>query len=156
MKLMPEYAQVLIVGVVFRETWNWYITEREYWFLNTEMEDRFGIEILDETTAGAFLDRIDDLRVSTNELAQTLEDLRDVFESYDEVLEFIPAIYVNFDERILYSLFPEPMSLEHYVPDGWTGIYQDFLDEVPKQEQYWAAEGQHFFNQMWDKFKKRP
>ncbi|MNH80867.1 hypothetical protein D3C73_332230 [compost metagenome] len=156
MKLMPEYAQVLIVGVVFRETWNWYITEREYWFLNTEMEDRFGIEILDETTAGAFLDRIDDLRVSTNELAQTLEDLRDVFESYDEVLEFIPAIYVNFDERILYSLFPEPMSFEHYVPDGWTGQYQDFLDEVPKQEQYWAAGEQHFFNQMWDKFKKRP
>lgn len=153
MKLMPEYAQVLIVGVVFRGTWNWYITEREYWFLNTEMEDRFGIEILDETTAGAFLDRIDDLRVSTNELAQTLEDLRDVFESYNEVLEFIPAIYVNFDERILYSLFPEPMSFEHYVPDGWTGLYQDFLDEVPKQEQYWAAGGQHFFNQMWGKLK---
>lgn len=153
MKLMPEYAQVLIVGVVFRETWNWYITEREYWFLNTEMEDRFGIEILDETTAGAFLARIDDLRVSTSELAQTLEDLKDAFESYDEVLEFIPAIYVNFDERVLYSLFPEPMSLEHYVPDGWTGLYKDFLDDVPKREQYWAAGGQHVFNQMWDKFK---
>ncbi|USB33409.1 hypothetical protein [Paenibacillus sp. YPG26] len=153
MKLMPDYAQVLIVGVIFRGTWNWYITEREYWFLNTEMEDRFGIEILDENTAEAFLTRIEDLKVSTLELAQTLNDLRDAFKSYDEVLEFIPAIYVNFDEKVLYSLFPEPMSFEDYVPDGWTGEYKDFLDEVPEQEQYWAAGGQHFFNEMWDRFK---
>ncbi|GIO31718.1 hypothetical protein J2TS6_28590 [Paenibacillus albilobatus] len=55
MKLLPEYAQILIVGVVFRKEWSWYITEREYWFLNTEMEERFGIEILDETTAECFL-----------------------------------------------------------------------------------------------------
>ncbi|RUT28015.1 hypothetical protein EJP77_18540 [Paenibacillus zeisoli] len=153
MKLMPEYAQVLIVGVVFRGTWSWYITEREYWFLNTEMEDRFGIGILDETTAEVFLDRIDELKVSTSELAQKLDDLKDVLKSYDEVLEFIPALYVNFDEKVLYSLFPEPISFEHYVPDGWTGLYKDFLDDVPKPEQYWMAGGQHFFNQVWDKLK---
>lgn len=65
MKLMPEYAQILIVGVVYKESWAWYITEREYWFLNIEMEDRFGIELLNELTAEYFLHKIEEYKVST-------------------------------------------------------------------------------------------
>lgn len=121
MKLMPEYAQTLIVGVLFQKTWSWYITEREYWFLNTEMEDRFGITVLDETTAETFLNKIIDLKVSTSDLRKLLVELEDAFMSTDEVLEFIPTIYVNFDDRVFYSFFPEPMSFENYVPVGWIG-----------------------------------
>lgn len=127
MKLMPEYAQTLIVGVLFQKTWSWYITEREYWFLNTEMEDRFGITVLDVTTAETFLDKIIDLKVSTSDLRKLLVELEDAFMSTDEVLEFIPTIYVNFDDRVFYSFFPEPMSFENYVPVGWIGEYKDFL-----------------------------
>lgn len=152
MKLMPEYAQVLIVGVVFQGTWNWYITEREYWFLNVEMEDRFGIEVLDETTAEDFLNRIRDSRVTALELKQLLGELEDVFASFDEVLEFIPTIYVNFDERIFYSQFPEPMSFEDYVPEGWTGLYKDFMLDVPEPERYWVLDGTDFFGRMWNQF----
>ncbi|GIP24680.1 hypothetical protein [Paenibacillus sp. J22TS3] len=153
MKRMPEYAQIIIVGVTFRGTWSWYVSEREYWFLNVEMEDRFGIEVLDETTAEQFLNRIDDCRVTSLELSQTLEALREAFASFDEVLEFIPAIYVNFDEKLLCSQFPEPMSFEHYVPEGWTGLYQDFMERVPKAQRYWLLGGADFFNEMWNKLK---
>ncbi|GGF63609.1 hypothetical protein GCM10010912_05850 [Paenibacillus albidus] len=152
MKLMPEYAQDIIVGVLLEQHWSWYVTEREYWFLNTEMEDRFGIEVLDEMTAAVFLEKIADHKVSARELTALLTELEGSFQSYDEVLEFIPAIYVNFDERVLYSLFPEPMSFEHYVPPGWTGEYTDFLEKVPEGERYWIVRGSSFFNQMWERF----
>ncbi|WP_258875288.1 hypothetical protein [Paenibacillus sp. VMFN-D1] len=102
MKLMPEYAHNIIVGVVFRNQWSWYITEREYWFLNVEMEDRFGIEVLDETTAAEFFRLISDFRVPSTELSQMLVDLQDSFQHQDEVLEFVPALYVHFDDRLLY------------------------------------------------------
>lgn len=153
MKLLPEYAKILIVGVVFQNQWSWYVTEREYWFLNVEMEDRFGIEVLDETTAECFFERIHDYKVATSDLTCTLIELEDAFGSYDDVLEFMPAIYVNFDDKVLYSLFPEPMSFEHYVPDGWTGEYRDFCALVPEGERYWVIQGESFFERMWNKFR---
>ncbi|WP_025724288.1 hypothetical protein [Paenibacillus polymyxa] len=148
MKLWPEYAQNIIVGVIFEGKWNWYVTEREYWFLNTEMEERFGIPMLDETTAGAFLDHIYEYKVATGELTSMLQLLNDAIQHKDELLEFCPALYVNFDEKILYSLFPEPASFEHYVPAGWKGEYQNFLNEVPSPEQYWMIDGSNFFEKF--------
>lgn len=154
MKLMPEYAHVLIVGVVFQSSWSWYITEREYWFLNLEMEDRFGIEILNESTAKDFLPRIEEYRVPTSELSDMLEDLKDAFENYDEVLEFLPTIYVNFDKREFYSLYPEPMSFEDYVPEGWLGEYKDFYGLVPVQERYWVVDGEDLFMKLYQDLRK--
>ncbi|MCM3783500.1 hypothetical protein M3231_10980 [Neobacillus mesonae] len=147
MKLNPEYAQTLIVGVIFRNTWNWYVTEREYWFLNVEMEDRFGIEVLDETTASEFLGHITELRVPTSDLRQLLNSL--TISQNDDLLEYYPAIYVNFDKRIFYSSFPEPMSFEHYAPPGWTSEYRSFLDNVPEEEKYWMMDGADFFEENW-------
>lgn len=153
MKLLPEYAKILIAGVVFQNQWSWYVTEREYWFLNVEMEDRFGIEVLDETTAAAFFKNIAEYKAATSDLTRMLIELEEAFESYDDVLGFMPTIYVNFDDKVLYSLFPEPMSFEHYVPDGWTGEYRDFYALVPERERYWVIQGGSFFERMWKKFR---
>lgn len=154
MKLMPEYAHVLIVGVVFQSSWSWYITEREYWFLNLEMEDRFGIEVLNESTAKDFLPRIEEYRVSTSELSGMLEELKDEFRNYDEVLEFLPTIYVDFDKREFFSLFPEPMSFEDYVPEGWLGEYKDFYALVPVQERYWVVDDEDLFRKLYLNLRK--
>ncbi|MDN4076860.1 hypothetical protein QYF52_02860 [Paenibacillus polymyxa] len=145
MKIWPEYAQNIIVGVMFLGQWNWYVTEREYWFLNTEMEERFGIAILDETTAGAFLEHICEYKVAAGELTTMLQTLDEAIQHKDEVLEFCPTLYVDFDQKVLYSLFPEPASFEHYVPVGWKGEYQNFLEEVPPAERYWMIHGSDFF-----------
>ncbi|RGL38923.1 hypothetical protein DXC69_02520 [Paenibacillus polymyxa] len=145
MKIWPEYAKNIIVGVMFQGQWNWYVTEREYWFLNTEMEERFGIAILDETTAGAFLEHICKYKVAAGELTTMLQMLDEAIQHKDEVLEFCPALYVDFDQKVLYSLFPEPASFEHYVPVGWKGKYLNFLEEVPPAERYWMIHGSDFF-----------
>ncbi|MFC7681771.1 hypothetical protein [Paenibacillus sp. GCM10028914] len=149
MKLMPEYAQILIVGVVYKESWAWYITEREYWFLNIEMEDRFGIELLNELTAEYFLHKIEEYKVSTIQLTSMIVELNDVFQNYDEVLEFLPTIYVDFDKRELFSLFPEPIYFENYVPEGWIGEYKDFFELVPGTERYWIVDNENLFDQLY-------
>ncbi|TDL53883.1 hypothetical protein E2R60_12665 [Paenibacillus dendritiformis] len=148
MKLLPEYAQILIVGVMHEGRWGWYVTEREYWFLNIEMEERFGIEVLDETTAGKFLIHIEEYKASADELRQMLLDIEDACATMDDVLEFMPTIYVNFDERTFFSQFPEPMSFELYMPDGWTGSYADFYGLVPEAERFWIIDGASFYDKF--------
>jgi hypothetical protein len=84
----PEYAQDIIVGVLFRTTFAWYITEKEYWYLDYTKYDRallaagfkdptigdyssrFHIAILNEDTADRFLLSIADRRVSAIALSQ--------------------------------------------------------------------------------------
>ena len=63
----------------------------------------------------------------------------------DDLLDFAPCLLVNFDEKQLSSQYPEMIRFEHYVPNEWTGVYQDFLTEVPKEEQYWIVNGQNIF-----------
>ncbi|WP_229106816.1 hypothetical protein [Paenibacillus sp. 1001270B_150601_E10] len=151
---MPEYAQNLIVGVVFQNIWTWFITEREYWFLNVEMEDRFGIKVLDQNTAEDFIHKIDEYKVSTQELTRMLVELKEAFQTYDEVLEFLPTIYVDFDKKEFYSLYPEPMSFEDYVPEGWIGKYLDFYELVPLEERYWMIDQINLFERLYQSLRR--
>jgi hypothetical protein len=43
------------------------------------------------------------------------------------------------------SYFPEPASFENFIPDGWKGFYENFLDKVPMQERYWVIDGIDYF-----------
>ncbi|MCG7384723.1 hypothetical protein [Paenibacillus sp. ACRRY] len=145
MKTEPEYAQNTITGVRFRGAFCWYVTEREYWFLNVEMEERFGIEILNEETAAAFLQAIQDERVAAAELRDCLYQFRKQYQEGDEWLKFVPSFLVDFDQRQFCSMFPEPASFEHYMPQGWVGSYVDFLDRVPEEQRYWEMDGRSLF-----------
>lgn len=50
----------------------------------------------------------------------------------EERIECVPAIFVDFDARVLYSYFPEPAGFENYVPDNWIGLYHYFHDNIPR------------------------
>lgn len=126
MKLWPEYAQNIIVGVIFEGKWNWYVTEREYWFLNTEMEERFGIPILDETTAGAFLDHICEYKVATGELTSMLQLLDEAIQHQDEVLEFFPALYVTLTRKFSIRYFLSQLRLNTMSQRGGKGNIKTF------------------------------
>ncbi|NUU79921.1 hypothetical protein [Paenibacillus xylanilyticus] len=145
MKTEPVYAQNTITGVQFHGTWCWYVTEREYWFLNVEMEGRFGIEVLNEDTAARFLQAIQDEQVTATELRYYLHQFREQHREGDEWLKFVPSFLVDFDKRQFCSMFPEPASFEHYMPEGWIGTYEDFLDRVPVEERYWEMDGKSLF-----------
>lgn len=155
----PEYAQQIVVGVMFHGTFAWYVTRKEYWYLDYPKYDRaflaagyksdtlgdyslrFGIGILNEDTAEQFLSRIEDRRVPTSALSEMMI-ARGKADEGDDMLDFLPCLFVNFDQKQLLSQYPEMIAFENYVPDGWIGEYRDFTPEVPEDMRYWMA-GEH-------------
>jgi hypothetical protein len=168
----PEYAQTIVVGVVFRHAFAWYVTDREYWYLDYpkykrallasgynkpiahDYAQRFDIAILNEDTAEHFLSQIEDRRVPANALSEMMLVQRQMYEEYssldsldyyNDILDFSPCFLVNFDRREFASSYPEMIRFEHYIPDGWTGAYRNFLAEVPQEERYWMVDGRNVF-----------
>jgi hypothetical protein len=45
----------------------------------------------------------------------------------DTNYRFIPALYLDFDKKELYSLYTEYESFETCAATGWSGEYEDFL-----------------------------
>lgn len=161
--LEPIYAENVIVGVIHKKQFQWYVTDRELWYLDYvkfaqafENEgdlavdeyiepERKGMEILSSENAELFLKRIESYKADSSTL---LKLFKDKIESVDEedVLDFSPSFLVNFDQKTFYSLFPEPASFEEYVPSDWKGTYEDFTALVPEIEKYWVnKDGESLF-----------
>lgn len=164
MKIQVEYGENIIVAVVFRNKWSWYVTEKDYWFLDLiklekaflnkgyglpnlgDYSDRFDIGVLDENSLDKFLNEISELKVSLVELRELVLKLAcSSIESESFPTELTPSLLVDFDNKLLMSCFPEPASFEDYVPNSWKGLYENFLDKVPMQERYWVIDGIDYF-----------
>ena len=168
----PEYAEKIVVGVVFRQMFAWYVTDKGYWYLDYTKYDhallasgynepiahdyshRFDIAILNEDTAEHFLSQIEDCRVLANVLSEMMLVQRQMYveyasldslDYYNDILDFSPCFLVNFDHKEFTSFYPEMISFELYVPDGWTGAYRNFLAEIPEEERYWMVDGRDVF-----------
>ncbi|GAB1807358.1 hypothetical protein [Priestia megaterium] len=161
--LEPIYAENVIVGVVHKKQFQWYVTDRELWYLNYvkfaqafENEgdsavdeyiepERKEIEVLSSENAELFLKRIESYKADSSTLLKLFEDK---IESVDEedVLDFSPSFLVDFDQKTFYSLFPEPASFEEYIPRDRKGTYEDFTALVPEIEKYWVnKDGESLF-----------
>lgn len=165
LKVNIEYGENIIIAVIFKKNWSWYVTEKDYWFLDLvklenaylnkgyqlhdqgDYSDRFNIAVLDENSVENFLDEISEFQVSKDELKEIIlmtDGTNTGVENY--LLQYMPALLVDFDNRILSSNFPEPASFECYVPDGWIGKYEDFLDKVSIEEKYWLINSRDYFS----------
>jgi hypothetical protein len=161
--LEPIYAENVIVGVIHKKQFQWYVTDRELWYLDYvkfaqafENEgdlavdeyiepERKGMEILSSENAGLFLKRIESYKGDAATLLKLFEDKIESGEEED-VLDFIPSFLVDFDQKVFYSLFPEPASFEEYVPSDWKGTYEDFTALIPETEKYWInKDGESLF-----------
>lgn len=160
----PEYAQNIIVGVLWRTTFTWYVTMKEYWYLDYTKYDRAfiaagyhdatigdysirsGIAVLNEDSAEQFFSYIADSQIPTAALSQMML-MRKVNADEDDMLDFSPSLFVNFDQKQLISHYPEMIKFENYVPNGWSGTYRDFTPEIPKNERYWITDGHNLFTQ---------
>lgn len=160
MALKIEYGEDIIVGVSFRGEWGWYVSEKDFWLMDqvgygeafTDAGhvlppagvDRFDIPILNEETAGRFLELMESTRVDKAALSEEILS-RLPASSWDELIELCPSLLIDFERKVLKSLYPEPMPFEEYVPAGWTGEYENFLDEIPEEHRYWVIDGRDYF-----------
>lgn len=55
----------------------------------------------------------------------------------EEKINYMPSLYIDFDNKELISMYPEPASYEDYVPEGWKSEFKDFMDLIPKEYCYW-------------------
>lgn len=153
--LEPVYGEIIIVGVIESKEWYWYVTEKDFWILdynklesayklrgydisNSE-NNRFGIKVLQDEEIHKFLNKISKYKVSRDFLYNLM--IKKINSNdFVDLLDFQPALLVDFDDHILYSMYTEPYSFEEYVPADWSGIYEDFTSLVPEEERYWINE----------------
>ena len=164
MLLEPSMTENIIVGVRWKNHFRWYVTEKEIWFMDldkmeavteekwkeldlplsklvygAEDPEREGIPILDENTIELFSQRIAEYAVPVDELRELLEFCIATESREDVFYTFLPSLYLDFDNRCLYSMYTEPSSFEYYVPQNWTGEYFSFLDIIEKDQRYWQS-----------------
>lgn len=156
MKVIPAYAENIIVTIIYNGNHSWYITDKEIWYMDYEKrirkfeESGYAVNIdyiddlrkelliLDVSTIGIFKERLIDFKVGTEELKNFLNNIKDKNE--DWYYDLSPSLYIDFDKKILYSAYREMDSYENYAPKGWHAEYKEFLENVPLQERYWIDE----------------
>ena len=156
----PIYDEVIIVGVLFNNNFNWYITNKLFWimdltkltkndydnyFKNKENYDiRKDIIILSEDNIELFLNRIEKYKININSLR--LNILNKIEEKNQELEAYYPALMLDFNKKILYSQFPEPIGFENYVPYNWEGKYHSFIDYIEDEKKYWIFKNINILN----------
>ncbi|MGL4382910.1 MAG: hypothetical protein ACRCTA_04250 [Bacilli bacterium] len=144
----------IIVGVIYNNEFNWYLSDKSLWYLDgiklfdsirrkgfdssNHFEDEFrkGLDILDQNNAMVFLERINRFKISTSKLNELLL-IETQSSNNDWIFNFRPSLFVNFDLRQFYSLYSEPASYEYYAPINWYSTYDDFTNLIPLDERYW-------------------
>lgn len=178
--MKPEYAESIIVYIKYNDIGNWYVTVKDYWFMNSikiaeknnkfvitiaqdfdEHFERENVEKLDSNIASKFLECINGLKAEPEELKKMMKDRleemkffeemveagEDGSEYFDDILDFSPVLYVDFDNKIFLSQYPEMIRFENYVPEGWESDYKSFTDYIPDKVKYWLDNGLDLFKE---------
>lgn len=148
-----DLNEQFIVYAIYNGEGKWYISDKEIWYLDykkrVEAYRKIGCEIkeeyiderrrnllcLEEDSTLLFLKRIVEDEWSTSEV-------RKIFFNNQENDDYKPSLYVDFDKKILYSMYVEPASYEDYVPTNWYAKHENFLNLIPVEKCYWIK-GNH-------------
>ena len=162
--LKPKYAENIIVSIIINGKFHWYITEKDVWILDINkyaddfvkngykfdiqfaLKFRGDIAIIEKENALTFLELYKENATSSYQLKEMLQNR----EYEDTVLSMRPSLYINFDKEELYSLYPEYLAYERYVPDGWKGEYYDFMGLIPQDEKYWLNGDKNLLKEIFE------
>lgn len=139
----------IIVLTKYKGVYHWFISEKELWFLDykkythefdptdNNFEERFNIELLDEYTFEEFLPNVVELEFKTDQLKKKFEQLLPLTD-WDSSFHLFPTLFIDFDDKKLFSVYQESISFEDYIPNSsWVGVYDDFYNLIPSEEKYW-------------------
>ena len=158
MELLPEYCENIIVGVIYKKTFSWYVTKTDIWYLDYDKKyrmlkqyysdmgrsqkrfehevgsfeyfcgNRWGIKIIDSKND------IDKFLSKIEKYKVTCEELKEYRSIADNLNDFAPVLLIDFDKKHLYSYIQEQYSFHEYVPDGWQGTYENFYFLIPREQ----------------------
>lgn len=150
----PIYDEIIIVGTIFNNNFDWYITNKLFWIMDLKKlpkndydnyfrdkknkEIRKDIITLSHENIRLFLDKIKEYKVDNIDKLrlEILNRIRDQ-DKETELEDYYPSLMLDFDKKILYSQFPEPFGFENYIPQNWEGKYMSFIDYIEDENKYW-------------------
>ncbi|MFT9846040.1 hypothetical protein [Aneurinibacillus sp. REN35] len=137
------YAQNIIVGIVKENIFSWYILDKDdlYDFLSDQ---------LDYSTLSS---HIEGYRTTTEYIRNCV--IEENYRCADDTLKFNPSVYMNFDTKCLFSLYPEYTAFEKVAYKDWIGRYVDFTNEVPDENRYWMIDGKNYIEDTFNYFVER-
>ena len=160
-KVLPLKDENIIVGVMYKKHFEWYVAPKNLWKMDynklykiwkfaylksgktiSELESdigsyerfcakRWGIEVLDSNAASYFLAHLFKCRYSADELRLLRMVSRD-----DKKTDYTPSLFIDFDNNTMFSQYPRPENFENFIPDGWTGSYENFTAFIPEDKRY--------------------
>ena len=161
MKLAPEHCLNIVVGTINKGLFQWYVTEKEVWFLDAvDWAEGFGeeasqeesdiVDALVEGNSQPFLRTIEGFEVNKDDLKSCLDIT--AIDSLDRDAS-LPVLLVDFDQKQLVNSFYEPSgTFDQYVPDGWNGVYlgaDELMHMIPEAERYWPDPGKTESTNNW-------
>ncbi len=168
MLLKPKYAQNIIVGVKTSSQFSWYLTERDVWILDImkykesyekngfsfdidfALSLRNNISVVNEENHDLYLEEYTDYIILSSELKKLVEH-----HDYEStILELRPSLYIDFNQKILLSLYPELLPFENYVPDNWIGTREDFTSYIPEEDRYWIFDEINYIDKIFSEKEK--
>lgn len=115
--------------------WEKMFTDTGYDVLDGTSDSRFGILVVDETNADVFLSKMAGYEVNLGELKRELESLFPIAESWWDVEDLFPGLYIDFDNTNLAGFYDQSSPpFEKFVPDHWSSKYIDFCIEYPEAD----------------------
>jgi len=170
-----DVERVLVV-VKYANSFRWFKSNRDDWVLDlgkwtkdfvdagykvpeSDPVERFGIPVVNENTAASFLEEMKPFEISTDDLGKELAARFPEAQSWWDVSDLFPIFFVDFDCKHACGFYPEGTRMERYVPDGWTGEFEDFMtkfpeDRFPRREKYWVRNGVDMLHELNERGRK--
>lgn len=101
---------------------------------------RGGVEILNEHSADEALAALANNQISEQALREALRSQLPI-QDWGQVAHLFPAVLIDFEKLKLTSVYYETLELERFVPNGWTGSFENFYNTVPPEHRYWVDNG---------------
>ncbi|QNQ18521.1 hypothetical protein HF650_01340 [Kosakonia sp. SMBL-WEM22] len=111
-------------------------------------QERYDIPVFNEQNADEFIRRLikDGYLYNKNEIADEFYKRLSIEDSWWSVYDLMPDLFIDFDEKKLYSQYVENMHYEKYVPQNWVGEVVDFCDDglLDDCERFWIRNGMDY------------
>lgn len=162
--MSAENGEDWVIVVLKRNgQFHWYKSERELWVLDQDKwekdfvdagyppsdsddDERFGIPVVNDYTMKQFLSKMEQYKVEKAKLENALKVRFPEATSWWDVGKLFPIMLVDCDKRHVSAFYLDGARMERYVPEGWTGEFDDFAnnaseEDFPIQERFWVQDG---------------
>lgn len=137
-KCTEEYTYYMAtadIWVLDRHAWRGLFVKHGVNTPELSQSERFGMPIVNQDNALAFIDAITPYKISTQDL---VGELRKNYPAEDwfDISHLFPKVLIDFDAARLVSVEVDGIPYEKFVPDKWTGSWEDFYSEIPLEYKY--------------------